>query len=77
MKTSPDDRRDNVRRIQRNINQTIRNMEAADEMMNKTSDPRLKHMLEDKNERRRASLEAQRSEIKDEADFQAEKKPKP
>jgi len=74
MKSNPDDRRDNVRRIQRNINHTIRNMEAADEMMSKTSDPRLKRALEEKNERRRASLESLRKEIKDEADFQAKKK---
>jgi small acid-soluble spore protein (thioredoxin-like protein) len=74
MKSNPDDRRDNVRRIQRNINHTIQNMEAADEMMSKTSDPRLKRALEEKNERRRASLESLRKEIKDEADFQAKKK---
>ena len=32
MKPNPDDRRDNVKKIQRNINRTIQNMEAADEM---------------------------------------------
>ena len=75
MKTNPDDRRDNVRRIQRNINKTIQNMEAADEMMNKTSDPQLKRALEEKNERRRAGLDSLHSEIKDEAAYQADKKP--
>ena len=75
MKTNPDDRRDNVRRIQRNINKTIQNMEAADEMMSKTSDPKMKRVLEEKNGRRRASLDSLRSEIKDEAAYQAVKKP--
>lgn len=75
MKPNPDDRRDNVRRIQRNINHTIQNMEAAEEMISKTSDPKLKRALEEKNERRRASLDSLRKEIKDEADFQARNKP--
>ena len=75
MKTNPDDRRDNVRRIQRNINKTIQNMEAADEMMSKTSDPKMKRVLEEKNGRRRASRDSLRSEIKDEAAYQADKKP--
>lgn len=74
MKSNPDDRRDNVRRIQRNINHTIQNMEAAEEMISKTSDPKLKRALEEKNERRRASLDSLRKEIKDEADFQARNK---
>lgn len=74
MKPNPDDRCDNVRRIQRNINHTIQNMEAAEEMINKTSDPKLKRALEEKNERRRASLDSLRKEIKDEADFQARNK---
>lgn len=75
MKPNPDNRRDNVRRIQRNINHTIQNMEAAEEMISKTSDPKLKRALEEKNERRRASLDSLRKEIKDEADFQARNKP--
>jgi len=74
MKPNPDNRRDNVRRIQRNINHTIQNMEAAEEMISKTSDPKLKRALEEKNERRRASLDSLRKEIKDEADFQARNK---
>lgn len=67
MKAKPDDRKDNVEKIQRNINNTIKNMELADEMIEKTDDPKMKDALEEKNERRRMSLDAMRSEIRDEA----------
>lgn len=67
MKAKPDNRKDNVERIQRNINNTIKNMELADEMIEKTDDPKMRDVLEEKNERRRASLDAMRSEIRDEA----------
>jgi len=67
VKAKPDDRKDNVEKIQRNINNTIRNMELADEMIEKTDDPKMKDALEEKNERRRMSLDAMRSEIRDEA----------
>ncbi len=74
MKAKPDDRRDNVKKIQRNINRTIQNMEAADEMIQGTSDPKMKQALIDKNERRRAGLDNMRQEIKDEAEFQEKNK---
>lgn len=64
---NPDNRDDNVERIQRNITNTIRNMEAAEEMMAETPDQKLKHDLEEKNERRRESLTGQREEIREEA----------
>jgi len=67
MKPNPDDRSDNVERIQFNINHTIKNMELAEEMIAKTDNPKTKAELEAKNERRRAALEAMRSEIRDEA----------
>ncbi|HEX2938694.1 MAG TPA: small acid-soluble spore protein Tlp [Ruminiclostridium sp.] len=67
MKAKPDDRRDNVERIQQNINCTIRNMELADEMIEKTDDRKMKDTLEEKNDRRRASLDSMRGEIRDEA----------
>lgn len=68
MKPKPDDRRDNVDRIQRNIDLTIQNMELADELIEKTSDPKTKEALENKNARRRQALEGMRHEIKDEAE---------
>ncbi len=48
MKHKPDDRSDNVDRIQFNINHTIKNMELAEEMIEKTSDPKTKDDLKEK-----------------------------
>ncbi len=67
-KPKPDDRSDNVERIQKNIDFTIHNMELADDMIEKTSDDKLKDTLQDKNIRRRHALDAMRREIKDEAE---------
>ena len=67
MKHNPDDRSDNVERIQENIDNTIRNMELAEEMIEKTSDRKMKKELSEKNERRRDALNGLRSEIRDEA----------
>ena len=67
MKPNPDDRSDNVERIQFNIDHTIKNMELAEEMIAKTEDPKTKAELKAKNERIRAALEAMRSEIREEA----------
>ncbi len=66
-KPKPDDRSDNVDRIQFNINHTIRNMEAADELIEKTDDRKMKKDLEEKNDRRRDALNGMREEIRDEA----------
>lgn len=68
MKTNPDNRKDNVENIQKNINMTIRNMELADEMMGKTDNQKTKDELGAKNERREDALKGMRKEIKDEAD---------
>ena len=67
MKHNPDDRRDNVERIQKNINRTIRNTELAEEMIAKTDDEKMKKTLEEKNERREDALRGMREEIRDEA----------
>ena len=66
-KPKPDDRSDNEERIQRNINYTIKNMEAAEEMIEETSDEKMKKTLADKNERRRRALDGMRKEMKDES----------
>jgi small acid-soluble spore protein (thioredoxin-like protein) len=63
----PDDRRNNVERIQYNIGKTIQNIELAEEMIAKTDDEKMKKTLEEKNKRRRESLNAMRQEIRDEA----------
>ena len=66
-KPKPDDRSDNVDKIQFNINHTIINMEAADELIEKTDDIKMKKDLEEKNDRRRTALNGMREEIRDEA----------
>ncbi|HEX3012379.1 MAG TPA: small acid-soluble spore protein Tlp [Syntrophomonadaceae bacterium] len=67
MKHNPDDRRDNVERIQRNISNTIENMELTDETIAKTDDETTRRNLSRKNDRREDALESMRKEIKDEA----------
>jgi len=67
MNNKPDDRRDNVKNIQFNINHTIQNIELAEEMIAKTDDEKTKEDLEAKNERRREALHAMKEEIQDEA----------
>lgn len=74
MKNNPDDRRDNVARIQKNIDRTIQNMEMADEVISKTSDPKAKKDLQEKNQRRGQALDGMRHEIKDEANYQKNRK---
>ena len=67
MKHNPDDRRDNVDNIQKNINMTIKNIELADEMIAKTDDEKMKANLSEKNKRREQALDGMKREIKDEA----------
>lgn len=66
-KHKPDDRSDNVEKIQHNINHTIQNMELAEEMIEITDNPKTKKDLKEKNERRRDALNGMRAEIRDEA----------
>ena len=66
-KPKPDDRRDNVDRIQFNIDKTIQNYNLAEETIEKTDDEKMKEVLEEKNERRLDALSGMREEIKDEA----------
>lgn len=67
MRNKPDDRTNNVDRIQYNIDKTIQNCELADEMIARTSDQEMKKTLTKKNERREDALNSMRKEIKDEA----------
>eukprot|EP00828_Plagiopyla_frontata_P039659 TRINITY_DN5224_c0_g1_i5.p2 TRINITY_DN5224_c0_g1~~TRINITY_DN5224_c0_g1_i5.p2 ORF type:complete len:125 (-),score=32.51 TRINITY_DN5224_c0_g1_i5:121-495(-) len=67
MKNKPDDRSDNVEKIQYNIDKTILNCELADEMIAKTEDEKMKQTLKEKNQRRENALNAMKKEIKDEA----------
>lgn len=67
MKPNPDNRSDNVDRIQRNIDMTIENMHRAEEMISTTPDAKMKQVLKEKNQRREQALEGMRHEIRDEA----------
>lgn len=67
MKNKPDDRTDNVDRIQNNINNTIENIRLSEEAISETDNPKVKVELEEKNARREAALDSMRAEIKDEA----------
>lgn len=70
MKHNPDDRSDNVKKIQRNIDMTRKNMELASDMMAESDNLTTKKQIADKNERRAQALKGMKSEIKDEADYQ-------
>lgn len=61
----PDDRSDNVEKLQEMIHNTIENMEEAEESM-ATASPEQREQIAEKNERRLESIEAMREEIKDE-----------
>lgn len=67
MKNKPDDRRDNVDKIQENISNTIQNFNLTEETIEKTDDDKDKKTLEQKNERREDAIDGMRSEIRDEA----------
>ncbi|MEW8974367.1 MAG: small acid-soluble spore protein Tlp [Tissierellaceae bacterium] len=66
-KPKPDDRRDNVERIQFNIDNTIENYRETKNMINLTDDEKAKRDLIEKNKRRKESLKNMKSEIRDEA----------
>lgn len=63
---NPDDRSDNVEKLQEMIVHTIENMDEAEEALEFAS-PEEKARIEAKNDRRRESIDAMRLEVKDEA----------
>lgn len=65
-KPKPDDRSDNVEKLQNMIDNTLENIEKAEETASLSSNEERAN-IEAKNERRRESIEAMRSEVKDEA----------
>lgn len=67
MKRKADDRSDNVEKIQRNITNTIRNIELTEEAISQSDSPAMMKNLERKNERREEALNSMRVEIQDEA----------
>ena len=65
-KPKPDDRSDNVERLQTMVQNTIEYIEAAHETMQFAS-PEERAQIEAKNKRREESIAGMREEIKDEA----------
>jgi small acid-soluble spore protein (thioredoxin-like protein) len=61
-----DDRRDNVEKLQEMVQNTIENIEEAEETI-AFSSPEEREKIEEKNHRREEAIEAMRAEIKDEA----------
>jgi small acid-soluble spore protein (thioredoxin-like protein) len=64
-RSKPDDRSDNVEKLQEMIVHTIENMDEAEESLEFASSEE-RSQIEAKNERRRESINAMRSEVKDE-----------
>jgi len=67
VKHKPDDRSDNVDKLQENINNTIQNIELAEETMSAADNPQMKEDISAKNQRREEALNNMRQEIKDES----------
>lgn len=67
MKKKPDDRSDNVEKIQKHIDDTIQNIDTAEEMIALSDNPKTIKDLKAKNRRRDEALDSMRAEIRDEA----------
>lgn len=67
MRNKPDDRSDNVEKIQKHIDDTVQNIDAAEEMIALSDNPKTIRNLKAKNRRREAALDSMRAEIRDEA----------
>ncbi|MEN6350860.1 MAG: small acid-soluble spore protein Tlp [Syntrophomonas sp.] len=67
MRNKPDDRSDNVEKIQQHIDDTIQNIDTAEEMIALSGNPKTINELKAKNRRREEALDSMRAEIRDEA----------
>lgn len=67
MTPKPDDRSDNVRRIQDNIDNTLKNINLANEVIATSNDPKEIQNMKERNAKREEALEAMKSEIREEA----------
>ncbi|UOE92200.1 small acid-soluble spore protein Tlp [Alkalihalobacillus sp. LMS39] len=63
----PDDRSDNVEKLQEMVQNTIENIEESEETLKYTDSDQERQNIEAKNARREDSIQAMRAEIKDEA----------
>jgi len=71
-KPKPDDRRDNVDKLQHMVHDTIENIEESHETLRYASG-KAREQIQAKNERRREAIEGMREEIKDEYNHQQRK----
>lgn len=67
MKSKPDDRSDNVDKIQCSIDNTIENIQLTEDAIEMATNEKTKKELKDKNARREEALNSMRLEIRDEA----------
>lgn len=65
-KPKPDDRSDNAEKLQSMIHDTLENIEAAEDSLALTDSDTQRQQIEEKNQRRRESVESYRAELKDE-----------
>jgi small acid-soluble spore protein (thioredoxin-like protein) len=63
----PDDRRDNAEKIKKNIQATKRNMEAANDMLERGVNGKAKADLEEKNQRRVEAIPGMEREMEEES----------
>lgn len=69
----PDNRKDNAQKLQEMVENTIGNIEAAEDTMSNTHlSETQREEIRDKNARRRASIESMRNEIQDEQQAQSQ-----
>lgn len=66
MKPNPDNRVDNVSRIQYDLDMTTDNIHRASEIIEKKPDPQLNQVLKTRNERRMDALDSMRQETRNE-----------
>jgi len=66
-KPKPDDRRDNVVKLQVNIDNTAANLRKTKDLINKADNVEEKQELEEKNKRREQSILSMREELRDES----------
>ena len=64
---NPDDRSDNVEKLQEQIDNTIKNYRLAEDMIRLTDNEKTKRELGEKNKRRLESLKGMKKEIREEA----------
>ncbi|WEG12548.1 small acid-soluble spore protein Tlp [Pullulanibacillus sp. KACC 23026] len=69
-KPNPDDRSDNVEKLQEMVQNTVDNMEEAEKTLDAQSSARDRSGIEAKNARREEAIQFMQQEIKDEMDQQ-------